>query len=106
VAGGVVFIPWYATGFRGDGLAEALAEIAPMAMRYDATSYGLYRSRDDRYRFTQTATFDDHDDWERYWYGEEFSRFRAQHHGWFQVPVLYVWHDQVAAGALAPERAE
>ena len=34
---GVVHIPWYATGFRGDKLEAALAEIAPIALRYGAT---------------------------------------------------------------------
>ena len=105
-AGGTIFIPWYATGFRADGLADALAEIAPIALRYRATDFGVYRSRDDRYRFTQLATFDDKENFERYWYGEEFTRFRAQHSGWYQVPVLYVWNDRIAAGSLEPQPAE
>ena len=28
---GVVHVPWYATGLRGDDLAVALAEISPIA---------------------------------------------------------------------------
>ena len=103
--GGVIFIPWYATGFRKDGLADALEEIAAVAMRYGATDYALYRSRDDRYKFTQTATFETKADFERYWYGEEFSGWRSRHSSWDQVPVLYAWHDRVAAGALAAQPA-
>ena len=105
-AGGAVFIPWYATGFRAQALSEALAEIAAIAMRYGATSYGVYRSRDDHYKLTQMASFESKDDFERYWYGEEFSRFRSQHSGWYQVPVLYAWADEVAAGSLEPQTAE
>lgn len=105
MAAGVVFIPWYATGFRHDGLAEALADIAPVAMRYGATDYAVYRSRDDLYKFMQTASFESKDDFERYWYGEEFSRFRSTHSGWYQVPVLYYFNELVAAGALQPEPA-
>jgi hypothetical protein len=101
--GGVVFIPWYATGFRGDAFAQALAQIAPVALRYGATEYGVYRSRDDLYKFMQTASFEDGVDFERYWNGPEVSRFRAEHSGWYQVPVLYYWNDQVAAGAVEPE---
>jgi hypothetical protein len=101
--GGVVFIPWYATGFRGDAFAEALGRIAPVAVRYGATDYGVYRSRDDRYKFMQTASFEDGVDFERYWNGPEVSRFRTEHSGWYQVPILYYWNDQVAAGALEPE---
>ena len=50
-----VIVPWYATGFRGDAFEEALNEVAPLALRYGATSYAVYRSRDDRYRFQQLA---------------------------------------------------
>ena len=48
-------IPWYATLFRGDRFAEALGEIAPLATRYGATDYRVYRNRDDMYRFNQMA---------------------------------------------------
>ncbi len=103
---GVVHIPWYATVFRGDKLEAALELIAPLAIRYGATDYRVYRNRDDRYKFMQMATFEDKADFERYWYGEEFNAWRARHSSWYQVPVLYVWHDRVAAGALEPQPAE
>jgi hypothetical protein len=44
---GVVHIPWYANGFRHHKLADALAGIAPIALRYGATSYAVYISRED-----------------------------------------------------------
>jgi hypothetical protein len=97
---GVVHIPWYATLWRGDKFEIALTEIASVALRYRATDYTVYRSRDDRYRFLQLATFEDKADFERYWYGAEFGDWRADYGGWFQVPVVYVWHDRVAAGSL------
>ena len=93
-------IPWYATGFRGDAFEEALEEIAPVALRYGATSYAVYRGRDDMYKFLQMAQFDDHDLWERYWYGPEFVGWRADYSSWYQVPVVYAWHDVVIRGAL------
>ena len=101
---GVVHVPWYATGFRGDELEAALAEIAPVAMRYGATAYSVYRSRDDRYKFLQTATFENKLDWERYWNGPEFIQWREKYSSWYQIPVLYVWHDMVLSGVseLAP----
>jgi hypothetical protein len=98
--GGVVTIPWYATVFRGDKLQAALEEIAPLASRYNATHYEVLRSREDRYRFQQSATFDDKLDFERYWYGPEFMRFRVVCSGLFQVPVVPEWHDRVALGVL------
>lgn len=100
---GSVHIPWYATGFRGDSLQEALERIAPLALRYGATDYAVYRSQDDRCKFLQTAYFEDKLPWERYWSGDELVRWRTQHSGWFQVPVLYVWHDLVDSGALRPQ---
>ena len=100
MAAGTVHIPWYATGLRSDKLADALAEIAPIALRYGATGYTVYRSRDDQYKFLQTATFESKADWDRYWMGPEFTRFRAVTSGWYQVPVIYVWNDIVAEGAL------
>ena len=48
-----------------------------MALRYGATAYAVYRTRDDLYKFLQIATFEDKADWERYWNGPEFTRFRA-----------------------------
>jgi NAD(P)-dependent dehydrogenase (short-subunit alcohol dehydrogenase family) len=74
---GTVHIPWYATLFRGDKFELALAEIAAIAMRYGATRYQVHRSRDDRYKFLQMTTFENHADWERYWYGPEFVDWRA-----------------------------
>jgi hypothetical protein len=100
---GVVHIPWYATGFRGDELADGLAEIAAVALRYGARSYSVYRYRDDRYKFLQTAEFESKVDWERYWMGPEFIDFRAMHSSYYQVPVVYGWTDLVTAGALPPE---
>jgi hypothetical protein len=100
---GVVHIPWYATGLRHDKLAAALAGIAPVALRYGARSYSLYRFQDDRYKFLQTAEFDSKRDWDRYWMGPEFTEFRVLCSSWFQVPVVYGWTDLVVAGTLEPE---
>jgi hypothetical protein len=97
---GTVIVPWYATGFRADAFEKDLGEIAASALRYGAISYGVYRARDDRYKFQQLATFDEHIEWERYWEGPEMSYFRAVHSSWYQVPVLYGWWDLTASGAV------
>ncbi len=98
---GVVRIPWYATVFRGDSFAAAVAEIAPVALRYGASDYRVTRSRDDKYRFVQESRFHSKLDWQRYWDGEEMIAFRTRYAGWFQIPVLYEWYDVVVEGALA-----
>ena len=102
---GTIVVPWYATGFRADAFEKDLTEIAAVALRYGASSYAVYRSRDDRYRMQQFAAFENHMDWERYWEGPEMITFRAEHSSWYQVPVLYGWWDLAASGALAPAGA-
>ena len=102
---GVVHIPWYATGFRGDKLAEAVALGAAASIRYGATQYSVQRSRDDRYKILQMVWFESKLDWERYWLGPEMVNLRANCSGWFQIPVLYVWHDEVAADVVTVEAA-
>jgi hypothetical protein len=103
---GIVHIPWYATLFRGDKLETALQEIAPISLRYGATNYTVHRGRDDMYKFLQMTQFEDHDSWERYWYGPEFVQWRGDYTSWYQVPVLYVWNDVVIQGAIDREQEQ
>jgi hypothetical protein len=102
---GTVIVPWYATGFRAEGFEAALNEVASVALRYGATSYAVYRSKDDRYRFQQLAHFEQHIDWERFWEGPEMTDFRVRHSSWYQVPVLYGWWDCTVAGSVEDELA-
>ena len=99
----VVEIPWYANGFRGDKLEAALRDVAPTALRYGASAWTVHRSRDDRYKFTQTAHFEAKLDFERWWSGPEMTEFRAITSGWYQVPVFYAWNDVVGEGRINPE---
>jgi hypothetical protein len=100
---GVVHIPWYATILRQDALAAEVSTVAPLALRYGATQYAVHRSRDDEYKILQMAWFESKDDWYRYWDGPEMVEFRARNSGHFQIPLTYVWQDEIAAGALGPE---
>jgi hypothetical protein len=102
---GTVIVPWYATGFRADEFEQVLGEIAAVALRYGASSYDVYRSRDDRYKFQQLASFEHHLQWDRYWAGPEMTRFRIEHSGWYQVPLVYGWWDRTAGGEILSERA-
>ena len=100
---GTVIIPWYATGFRGNALEAALNEVAPIALRYGADSYAVYRARDDKYRFQQLAQFQGNLEWERYWEGPEMIEMRTRFSGSYQIPVLYGWWDLTARGGLVEE---
>jgi hypothetical protein len=102
-APGVVWIPWYATVLRQEAFADAVVQVAPLVLRYGATQYSVHRSRDDQYKITQMAWFLRKGDWYRYWDGPELREFRARNAGRYQIPVVYVWHDELTAGALGPE---
>lgn len=97
-----VQIPWYATVMRQEAFAEAVCEIAPVALRYGATKYAVHRSNDDRYKITQLAWFETERDWYRFWEGPEMIAFRADHSRSYQIPIVYVWHEELVAGELAP----
>jgi hypothetical protein len=96
----VLNVPWYATGFRGDQFEQALQEIAPVALRYGASDWAVYRYKDDRYKFQQLATFEDAAGYTLYWNGPEFQAWRADYSGWYQVPVVYTPMTLVASGRL------
>ncbi len=81
-----------------------LERISPLALRYGATSYAVYRNHDDAYRLLQLLGFDEHLDWERWWNGPEMIDFRTFCQGWFQIPVLYTWSTLVCEGHV-PSRA-
>lgn len=98
---GVVHIPFYATGFRGDDLQAALEQLAPISLRYGATGYRVFRYREDRYKFLVAMEFESSTDWEAYWYGEEFTDMRASCSSWYQVPLLYAWTDLVSVGEMS-----
>lgn len=100
---GVVHIPWYATVLRQESFAAEIVAAAPIALRYGATQYAVHRSENDRYLIIQMAWFEDEKDWYRYWEGPEMIALRRRNSGHYQIPVTYVWHEEIAAGALGPE---
>ncbi len=99
----VVTILWHATPFRGDKFEDAWRPAAAAALDYGATYWALLRSKDDPLDFTQIAAFKNKKAWERYWYSEQISEARAEAHGYYEVPILPVWHRVVDAGELAAD---
>jgi hypothetical protein len=102
----IVTILWHATPFRGDKFEAAWTSAAAAALDYGASSWAFMRSKDDPLDFTQIASFPDKKTFERYWYSEEISEARAEAHGWYEVPLLPVWHRVVAAGSIATSEVE
>jgi hypothetical protein len=99
---GVMHVDWYATVLRKDSFLAEVAAVAPLALRYGATQYAVHRSRDDHYKITQMAWFESKVDWYSYWEGAEMVAFRRRNMGHYQVPITYVWHDEVIAGTMGP----
>ena len=84
-------------------MAAEISRAAAVALRYGATQYQVHRSRDDQYKITQMVWFESKTDWYRYWDGPEMIEFRRRNSTRFQIPITYVWHDEIAAGAFGPE---
>jgi hypothetical protein len=101
----LVLVKWYATLFRKDLFAADVARVAPLALRYGASQYAVHIDNDDRYRVTQMTWISSKTDWYRYWDGPEMIEFRARNMGRYQVPVVYAWADEIAAGSLGPKVA-
>jgi hypothetical protein len=99
----LVWVSWYATVLRQDSLAAEVARIAPVALRYGASQYQVQVSNDDRYKITQMSWFASRTDWYRYWEGPEMIEFRARNSRRYQIPIVYGWVEEIAAGALGPE---
>ena len=47
-----------------------------------------------------TVTFERKSDFEAYWGGPEFTRWRVTHNSFFQVPMAYAWTEVVSAGSM------
>ena len=99
----LVYVNWYATVLRQDYFASEVARAAPLALRYGATQYQVHINNDDRYKITQMTWVPSKTAWYRYWDGPEMIEFRARNIGKYQVPIVYSWADEIAAGALGPE---
>ena len=98
MAAGVVHLPVYATGFRGDDLEAALAAAradldAATARRATRSSARATTATSSCCRSSSTTKRD----WDALWFGPEFTDLRAACSSWFQVPLLYVWNDLVDA---------
>src|ERR1700761_2619354 len=91
-------VDWYATVFRKGSFAEAVAEAAPIALRYGATEYRVHVSNDDRYKITQMTWVPDHETWYAFWEGPEMIEFRARWLGKYQVPITYSFAEEIARG--------
>ena len=102
----VYTILWHANPFRGDKFEDAWRPAAAAAIDYGATFWAFLRSKDDPLDFMQMASFPDKKAFERYWFSEQISEARAEASGFFEVPVLPIWHRVVDTGEVVEEEVE
>jgi len=97
---GVVEIAWMTNPFRGDKFEEVWEPACELALRFGAKSWALLRSRDEPALFRQLAFFNSHLEFERYWNSEEMAEARIRASGYYQLPVVPHWNDEIGAGVL------
>jgi len=66
-------------------------------LAFGSTSWSLTRSIDDPLHIRQTAVWESHDDFERYWYSDEVSAAREEAINYYGKPVLPDWHSLVGS---------
>ena len=88
----VCHIDWHVTPFRADQFLEIWTPAASRVLAFGATSWSLTRSIDDPLHIRQTAVWESHDDFDRYWYSDEVSAAREEAINYYGKPVLPDWH--------------
>ena len=98
-------VAFYATGLRGDDMEAALQQLAPIASRYGASHWAVYRSGDDQYRFLLIVDFPEKQAFQHFWYGDEAQEFRIEMSGKYQNPVVYAPHEVTVEGSAVVTKA-
>jgi hypothetical protein len=103
----VNYIEWRTHPFRSDRWLEIWRPALERALSYGADSCYLSRNVDDPLHFRQVTTWNDKDDFERYWASDEIATLRQAAFNYFNKPLVYVWHTLVVdtTPTGAPEAA-
>src|SRR5581483_10352854 len=88
----VNYIDWHVHPFRAERWLEIWRPALDRAMAFGARSCILSRDIDDPLHFRQVSVWDDHEDFERYWYSDEISALREEALNYFNKPLLPSWH--------------
>ena len=92
----VVYIDWHVNPFRAERWYEVWEPAAARAMAFGAKGWSLTRNEEDPLHFRQASIWEDHADFERYWYSDEVSALRGEAVNFYNKPVLPVWHSLIA----------
>jgi hypothetical protein len=97
----VCTLDWHITPLRADRWLDVWETAAAKCAAYGCRSWSLIRAQDDPLHFVQTMAWDNHSDFERYWFSEELERAREASLGWYGIPLLPEWHTVVGGEAYA-----
>lgn len=90
------YIEWHVHPFRADRWLEIWRPALDRALAFGARSCYLTRDTDDPLHFRQITVWDDHADFERYWYSDEITALREAALNYFNKPLAQSWHTLVA----------
>ena len=93
----IVYIEWHIHPFRADRWFEIWEPAAARAMAFGAKGWSLTRNIEDPLHIRQSATWNNREDFERYWYSEEITSAREAAMSYYGKPVLPVWHSLVGS---------
>jgi hypothetical protein len=92
----VCYIDWHVVPFRAERWWEIWEPGAARAMGFGAKGWSLTRSLEDPQLFRQASLWEDHADFERYWYSDEIATLREESLNYYAKPLLPVWHTLLA----------
>ena len=92
----IVYIEWHVNPFRAERWYEIWEPGAARAMAFGAKGWSLTRDTEDPLHFRQASIWENHEDFERYWYSDEVSALREEALNYYNKPILPVWHTLIA----------
>lgn len=90
-------ISWHVTPYREQRWIDRWEPAAAKATEYGATEWTIVRSTEDPLLFRQLSTWENQDDFERYWFSEEISEIRETIIDLYVKPLLPVWFAPVVS---------
>jgi hypothetical protein len=98
----VNYVDWRTHPFRSERWLQVWRSALDRALAFGASSCYLTRDIDDPLHFRQVSTWENKDDFERYWFSDEIAALREQVFQYYNKPVIPSWHS-VTAEATAGE---
>jgi quinol monooxygenase YgiN len=90
--------------FRAERWLEIWRPALDRALAFGASSCYLSRDVDDPLHFRQASVWEDHEDFDRYWFSDEISALREAALNYYNKPVSVTWHTMAIDTSPLPSR--